>query len=638
MLAIVHRRLLLAVVVAALFAGAPPVASASSGLELHPCKNLPHAVCGHIRRLVDPAHPSHGKIKISFELHLARNEKKPPKGTIVAVEGGPGYSSRASRDYYLDLFKPLRRRYQLLIVDNRGTGRSAAIDCPALQSYEGDYLANVKMCGKQLGRDSDVWGTAFAADDMAAVLDALGIERVDLYGDSYGTFFGQTFAVRHPDRIRTVTLDAAYPAEGLDPWYRDENRAVVDSFERVCDRDPDCAALGGDLVERIRVLADALAKSPLTGVARDADAKLHEVTVDAPFLGYIAAVSTYIPPVYAELDAAASAYLDDGDPAPLLRIAAEQTYWGDAGDVIEYSEGLYIAVACNDYPQLWDITAPKSDRRSQYRSAVDSLKVADPDGFYPFTVPEWLHSPWNESVYKACLGWPSPSNWVPAIPAFASYPNAPTLVLVGDLDSITSPEGAATVASRFPNSTFVLVRNQFHVTALADYSRCASDIVVRFVRSGGDTGDTSCAADYNEVRVSEQFPTHLADVAAAPGSGPGPRARSITASASTVADVITRWWDMYGYKGAGLRGGRFTTTGYNHVKFSMTNLRWVDDLKVDGNVTWDRTTGAIEATVHLTGASHGDLTLRWNDWDSLAIATVKGTVDGKHVNRSFPAP
>lgn len=167
-----------------------------------------------------------------FELHPARRRSRNLRGTIVAVEGGPGYSSRASRDYYLELFQPLRRTHQLLIVDNRGTGASSAIDCPALQSYEGDYIRNVRRCARQLGADSDVWGTAFAADDMAAVLDHLGISQVDLYGDSYGTFFAQEFAIRHPERVRTVVMDAAYPVDDQHPWYPDLNRALVAAFRQ----------------------------------------------------------------------------------------------------------------------------------------------------------------------------------------------------------------------------------------------------------------------------------------------------------------------------------------------------------------------------------------------------------------------
>ena len=70
---------------------------------------------------------------------------------------------------------------------------------------------------RSLVRASDLYGTAFAADDLALVLDALEIDKIDLYGDSYGTFFGQAFAVRHGDRLRTLVLDSSYPGRGAGP-------------------------------------------------------------------------------------------------------------------------------------------------------------------------------------------------------------------------------------------------------------------------------------------------------------------------------------------------------------------------------------------------------------------------------------
>ncbi|MDQ3781446.1 MAG: alpha/beta hydrolase, partial [Actinomycetota bacterium] len=545
--------------------------------ELRPCRGMPQVLCGTLTRLLDPADPHAGTIDIGFELHPARSGGS--EGTIVTVEGGPGYSSTASRDWFLELYEPLRDTRDILIVDNRGTGTSEPIWCRRLQSYRGDYLEAVRSCGIQLGTSSDLYGTALAADDMAAVLDHLGIDRIDLYGVSYGTFFAQTFAVRHPHRLRTLTLDAAYPVEGLDPWYRDINRAIVDAFQAVCARDPGCAAAGGDPIERLRAVADALAVAPLTGTAPDADGVKRTVTVDVPLFSYLMGVATYGPMVYRELDAAGQAWLENGDQAPLLRIAAEQTWWFNAGPVEEYSEGLYVAVICNDYPQLWDISAPEEVRIEQYQASVAELHTTDPDAFYPFTIDEWLVSDWTE--YTSCLPWPAPDPWVPPLPEPHEYPDVPTLVLVGDLDSITSPEESLQVADQFPDATYVEVPNVAHATALGDYSRCAADIAVELVATGA-VGDTSCVdTTYPPVRAVEVFPVDLADVIPAAGASEhaGRVARAVT---DTVGDVFPRWLSAIGWDGVGLRGGRFTSTGLDQVRFQLTELRYVTDLRVSG--------------------------------------------------------
>ena len=627
---------LVTVILISLASLAAPSAAASVPVAegVRPCPGMRQVLCGSIIRPLDPSDPAAGTIEIGFHLYPARSGSS--EGTIVAVEGGPGYASTASADWYLDLYELLRDTRDVLIVDNRGTGLSDPIGCRQLQSYQGDYAEALEECGEKLGSTSDVYGTAFAADDMAAVLDYLSIDRIDLYGDSYGTFFAQTFAVRHPDRVRTVTLDAAYPVEGLDPWYRDINRAMVDAFQAVCARDVQCSALGGDPIERLRKLADALAIEPLTGQARDADGVLRNVTVDVPGLGFLMGVATYGHTVYRELDGAGQAWLDNADPAPLLRIMAEQTWWGDAGPIEEFSEGAYVAVACNDYPQLWDIFAPRPEREAQFLAAVDALKASDPDAFYPFTVDEWIASDWFDGDF--CLPWPAPDLWVPPLPEPHTYPDVPVLVMVGDLDSITSPEASMQAAAHFPNSTYVEVPNLGHVVALGDYHGCTSGIAVRFVATGGDPGDVSCAATtYQEVRTVESFPTQLADVAPASGGSVhgGQVARAV---ADTVGDIFPRWMNALGYDGVGLRGGTFTSTGLEIVRFRLSGLVYVIDLRVSGGVDWNRFTGEIKAEVNFSGAATGRLTLTWNDYDHHAVATVTGNVDGEAVSLTMPAP
>jgi pimeloyl-ACP methyl ester carboxylesterase len=597
------------------------------------------ARCGSVAVLLDPADPTAGEVAIAYELYRHRDRSAPTAGTIVAVEGGPGYATTASRDGYLGLFDPLLDRYDFLLVDNRGTGGSGAIDCPALQSYQGDYERNARRCGEQLGASSDLYGTAFAADDLAAVLDALDIERVHLYGDSYGTFFAQTFAVRHPDRLDTLILDAPYPVEGQDPWYRDAARAVRDAFRSVCERDLRCAASGEDQAALLAHMAERLRLQPVRGTARDADGVRRHVVVDAAALALLANDAGYGEPVYRELRAALHA-LEAGDAAPLMRLVAEDGYYGDAGPVDEYSEGLYLAVACNDYPQLWDLLAPLGPlRESQYESSVAELRAADPAAFAPFSIDDWLGADW--AGYRSCITWPAPSRFVPPLPDPHVYPTVPTLLLVGDLDSVTSPEQAHAAAARFPDATVVDIANGSHVMAINDMRDCTSVIVRRFVRTG-DAGDTSCATSAYRFKLVERFARHASELQPVPDAdGLTLRdRRAIAAAASTVLDLIPRWLTMAGYSGVGLRGGTFTTEGWEVARFQLDRLRWVEDVEVSGRVLWDRRSGAIRAVVSLSGRAtdEGRLTLRWNELDPDGLARATGVLGGRRVNMTFPAP
>jgi hypothetical protein len=118
-----------ALLAAALVAGPLGPASAAAPkqltvgrVKLHPCKDVPGAWCGHLRVPFDRHDPRAGTIPIGFEWYPAGSRHA--AGTIVAMEGGPGYPSTGSRDYYLELFAPLLGSRNLLLVDNRGTGTS----------------------------------------------------------------------------------------------------------------------------------------------------------------------------------------------------------------------------------------------------------------------------------------------------------------------------------------------------------------------------------------------------------------------------------------------------------------------------------------------------------------------------------
>src|SRR3954447_1688165 len=266
----------------------------------HPCTFNDTLVCGRITVPLDRQRPSGGKLPIHYLLIPRRDTSKPLLGTIVAVEGGPGYATTGSRAYYRELFGPLLDRRRLLLVDQRGTGLSGAIDCPWLQSYQGNRIKAVGACGRNLGPAADDYGSAIAADDLAAVLDRLHVEKVDLYGDSYGTFFSQTFAARHPDRVRTMALDAAYFVGGKNPWYPDTNRALRRAFTLACERSPSCADRGGSAMQRLRALADLVRRHPIRGVAPNSYGVDGRVNVNLDKLIWLVTGAGYSNTVYRE--------------------------------------------------------------------------------------------------------------------------------------------------------------------------------------------------------------------------------------------------------------------------------------------------------------------------------------------------
>jgi pimeloyl-ACP methyl ester carboxylesterase len=624
-------------------------------LALTACNEDFDGYCGAIPRPLDPSGTVEGTIAIGFEWYPATGDAA---GTIVAQEGGPGYSTTGSREGYLRLFEPLRGSRNILLVDKRGTGLSAPIDCQPIQGLADFEPDAVAACGEQLGEAAGLYGTAAAADDIAAVVDALDAGPVDFYGDSYGTYVGQVYAARHADTLRSIVLDSAYPALGLSPWFETEWATARRGLDLVCDRSPSCRAVAGRPGERLDAVLEKVRAAPPSGTAPDGDGTPTDVTVDAPTLFMAINGAGNNPVLYRDFDAAARAWLERDDPLPLLRTMAEAAAWGTPGgsDPGDFSVGLYLAVVCTDYPGVFDLAADPATRRAQVAAAMERERQAGNRIYAPFTVAEVAASPFNWERLDLCADWPAPTDRSPQpIAPGAALAAVPTMVLSGDIDSITAPEEGLMAALSFPDATFVPVRNLTHITAIgdqgifvppvgADFTGCVGNLVRRFIETL-EAGDTSCAQSIRPIRTVPSFARQAAEVAQAealPGNTADEAAlRLASAAAETAGDVLSRYFVSFGGSGAGLRGGAWSLerfdTGY---AFALDRVRWTEDLAVSGTIEWDQSTGLVNAMLDLAGpdGATGTLSLFWNDRDTDAIATIEGRIGEARVRAGRIAP
>ena len=323
------------------------VATPAAAAPLKPCRDDRSARCGAIEVPVHRGAPDGPKLKVRFRVLPRTDRSRPALEPIVAAEGGPGYATIDSASGYDFMLRPLRARRDLIVMDNRGTGSSGAIDCPRLQLGRGSYVHEVGRCGRTLGARADAYGTGAAADDLAAVLDRLEIPVVNMYGDSYGTYFAQAFAVRHPARVRAVVLDAAFAVTGFDPWERDQLESIRFAWRAVCERSGACA---GDSLSYLGALARRLQRRPLTGKARDADGTLRRVRLDGREIAQLTGDASFYYAIYRDLVAAGRAY-ERGDRRPLLRLGAESVAaYEPSSDPTGYSEGAYAAVPATTIP------------------------------------------------------------------------------------------------------------------------------------------------------------------------------------------------------------------------------------------------------------------------------------------------
>ena len=226
-----------------------PAPAGAAGPRLQRCDlGLPRPFqCGHVVAPIRRADPALGTTKVAFAVRTRADRRRPSLGTIVAMDGGPGYASTDApfARSLVAVLAPLLRRHDLVLFDERGTGRSDVVDCAPLQRGLTPEAIAVGECANQLGPRYAGYTTAEAAHDLEAVRSALGLGKVFFYGDSYGTLFGQAYAVRYPGSLRGLVLDSAYP--GDDPYYRTLLPAGLNGLRVACRRAPTCA---GDPVAR----------------------------------------------------------------------------------------------------------------------------------------------------------------------------------------------------------------------------------------------------------------------------------------------------------------------------------------------------------------------------------------------------
>jgi hypothetical protein len=347
------------------------------------------------------------------------------------------------------------------------------------------------------------------------------------------------------------------------------------------------------------------------------------------------------PVIYRELDPSVRAALA-GDNVPLLRLAVQSgTYDHGTSTPAYFSDGLYFAVACVDYPQLFSMSSSPAQRRAEYAASVGQPPAGSP--FAPFTPDEWLTMSAYDEPYQACLDWPRPAHSVPPVPP-GSKPlpaNVPLLILGGDLDSLTpEPDVEKFGPTLGGHVRIVKLRNAVHVssegdTLLLGATHCARRIIRAFVRRPGglDALDASCADSIPTVHTAGSYPTLLAGVPPATlldGHDPGADARrAATVAAGALGDALIRHFYSGVAHGPGLRGGSFKTHGDPTV-FKLNAVRLVRDVAVTGSGKWNSATGAVRGKFTV-----GKTTVKvsWNQDAATAAATF-----ANGARATLPAP
>jgi pimeloyl-ACP methyl ester carboxylesterase len=454
------------------------------------CVPVPAAVCGSVRVPLYWSRPAGPKIDVAYVLiHHTDATLPTARGTVLFNPGGPGLGVIDNAATWAHALSNLLTDHDLLLVDPRGTGHSHPLSCglTALPPTRNGLTRAVGLCGRRLGQQASAYTSAATADDFEAVRKHLGIQKLDLYGVSYGTYLMTVFAQRHPGSVHSIVLSSAFPLH-FDMWARANAGALRLAIMRVCARSTTDRCDGTEALRQLGRLARRLRAHPIRYRLQGQPRVLDETALAG--IAYQAATDFKIGQIPAIVRAALQ-----GDNRPLIAAAHEfgPLFGGSQATLGGLNLALTAAVICNDYPTLWNRRAPIPVRLRQFAARRARL---NPAAFRPFSVRAWTSA--IDDRGNGCIRWPDRHG--PTQRTSGPFPDVPVLVLSGDLDpNVPTAEGRQ-AAGQFPHAQFINVPNAGHGPEL-EPTGCVLSITANFIRNQ-HVGDTSCLAKIPPLPVS----------------------------------------------------------------------------------------------------------------------------------------
>ena len=397
---------------------------------------------------------------ITLKLAVLRSSAQlPSKDMLVFLAGGPGQAATDSAGQIASMLEPLRAHRDVLLLDQRGTGGSNALNCKGSDDtatqddsngFDADKLRHsVADCLKQLSDRADprYYTTTVAAQDLEDVRKAFGSPQFDLVGVSYGTRMAQRYLMRYPGAVRSVILDSVVPnsqALGED-FARNLDDALKAQFAR-CTAEPACKQHFGDPDQTLYQLRDALRANPHQVSFRDPESyRTVKRVLNEDSLAGVVRMFAYTPATAAllplSIDAAAH-----GDVGPLLGQA--KILSGDLDDLM--GSGMQYSVICSEDA---DLLVPRPQD-------ADTI----------------LGTHMIEALKAVCSVWPKgarPANFHQPLKT-----STPVLLLAGQYDPVTPPRYAEEVAAGLPNARVLVLKGQGHSVMATG---CMPQLVKHFV-------------------------------------------------------------------------------------------------------------------------------------------------------------
>jgi pimeloyl-ACP methyl ester carboxylesterase len=412
--------------------------TAAHSISPHPCPPplaKAHAKCETVTVAEDPAKPDGRKIALNV-IVIPAIKKKAGEPAMFHLEGGPGIAATNAAFFYVGPGRVYREHRDVVLFDQRGTGKSNPLRCPALEKrgplVEMYPVDEVKACRESLEKTADLtqYSTDRAADDVEAVRHALGYARIDLWGLSYGTRLAQVYMKRYPSSVRRVLLAGFVPLDYRTPLSHAVNaQRVLDLLFYKCERDAACAG-----------------KYPL--LRDDWSSVMQSAKAGAVPAGPFAEAVRNL------MGTAASQRKLPAD----IHAAREGRF---AKDSSEFALGEYFSIVCSE-------AAPR----------IRDLDVAQ------MTAGTFLGEYRVAQERNACANWPT----YDVASSFYDPPKSgAVLVMSGEMDATAPPDWAYEFCAKLPHCQVLLFPDLGHGPFDLDqweHGECWDDIAAKFLASG----------------------------------------------------------------------------------------------------------------------------------------------------------
>jgi pimeloyl-ACP methyl ester carboxylesterase len=472
----------LACAVFAVFAIGAPVRLPAAALGLHDCR-LEHplkltsvpARCGRLRVPEDPAQAGGPTIDLNVAVVPALN-RRASAAPLFLLAGGPGQSAT---DLYVSLagaFARINRNHDIVLVDQRGTGKSAPLFCSYPDDWQqtGEELAVIRQatlaCLSKYGERVRFFTSSLAVLDLERVREALGYRAIDLYGSSYGTRMAELYMRRFPQSTHAVILDGVtYPEQAIGPDTPADAERALKLIVARCLAASDCAAaypgLPGDLDElRAKYGPERSALTladPTTGEPLEVEFNRSMLAAALRFLSYSASEASLLPTLVHEARI--------GRVAPL----AAQVVMMARAIRDQLANGMQNSVICSEDVPRFAVSPTERRQMAATYLGTDQL----------------------EALEEICKLWPKGP--VDADLHSPLVSEIPSLLLSGEADPVTPPADAERLARGLERHRHLILAGEGHGQAATG---CVPKLMADFLEAPDPQRlDASCLERHRPV-------------------------------------------------------------------------------------------------------------------------------------------